>query len=1028
MVNSLPVKKYMCLFALAFFLIFMPRITMAGTADGMCPLPESYKVAVDGVEQDNDMDSAVVKSRVTLAYTIMSYNEFVAWGIDPQKVKPIVLDEDDVKKYKFVATSASGSKALPGDFVKGDADSTTLNDWLKWMPREEKFHNLDWDKSPCQVQMNGKPCYTFVGHTDPEKGYIWLDNKGWQIEKIGFAYHMDSPSYFGTIGNIGYNPGESDGDKGKSEFSFAYYVPSVPAWYAASSVLTLTWSWPYKYQHKWMINHQPFLDVNEGVCKGCGLTYDEAVNKEQLSDLETPREWDTEARYCGGGLDNLPSDAKATMDWPPQNFLGDNFMVNGKPEGKSCIEEPSVAEARIGEGYSIGAPGDMMFYSNPAIHFQPKDSAAMVARITIYVTDKGNIAHVQTGFIDESKNLINAECGKTISESGSDKNLTIRIVDNAPWANKNMMEGYGSSDNIITNCVDGKWAEKNFKVRFWYEIPLYQYASYMADKWNDSAGIEKPLIEAAYSPIFVWKKLEWNSLNEFLFDGTDTKTLTYTYNHQEAEDLPIDPAYIVYEKNIPLSKLFIDSKTKKEEVFPLHYASTALGDSLGGPPYEGTQKNDALEFDFYDYNGARVIDKFASKPVKYTKGKGPLKYFVEARDGSLLTKGGGAEEEKFNCGDDSHFTEDNYLHPQLVYNPESVKYLVSSSAASGAVSPDSPVDPTAAGAFCMSAPYDTTVQNIWSQSPKLLNNINSNVDPGATVVQYFQAWGRVEPADTSRPNVGLKLVDTTTSLSREVMKINDIQTFSFYTELIENKDKKWSPLDNNNPKFNYPLFAGASSPRKPFSDDEELWEFKELDLLLKSSPLKRIHGGRSYVHEGDTIEDSLDPYGAAEDTQIEVTHQDLRGDGKKSSLAFYYAHDNIDGQRLIKNGNRVVKEKDWYKGVEAVEYNGGQDKAPVFVEDLLGKGYTSWKIIDKTFDDNSEVFKKIYMKGDYCKYPLIYFNNPNRNIDGSKPNDFEAEISLSYAVKDRAGNIRKLKLYVFVVPVETKINVIERKN
>jgi|GEM_PF-6324836 len=1001
------------------------NFVFAGSAEGMCPLPASYKVSVNNSEIENDIP-ARFKSKASLAV--------VMWYVSDESfesVKPIKVEEDSEKKYKFIATSATGTKALPKDFSKEDFDTSTGKDYINWMPSPEIYHNPEWDISKCGQEMYKYPCYKFLGFENPSEGYKWKFEKGegWMIEEIGFAYHMDSPNLMGYFGNMGANPDESVEKKGMDEFSFKYYVPSVPAWYSISSVLTLKWSWPHKYYHVWEVNHKGGGEgAAKNKCKGCDLDLDKALVEEQENQWPTPVKYETQPKYCKLNANDEQSSYDVTKNWPAQYF----YSKSNDGEGK--INDPTVADKRTdNNGLDVyGLAKGLKIYSNPVIDYEPKDSASRVARINVYVTDKENIAHIQTGFADECKNTVAAECGKTISSVCSDKNLTIRIVDNNPWACKYIMEGFGN----IPERKETEWNEKNFKVRFWYEVPLYQYASYTADKWQDASGIETPIIETVYSPMFVWKKVEWNSLKEFLFDGTDTKNLSYDYNQKEADGPPVDPAYTIYEKNIPLSKLFIDSKNNVEEIMQFHYATTSLGDPLGNPPYSGDLSNDQKDIEFTDNSNTPVINKFAYKPLIFTKGKGALKYFAEAHDGSLKTNGGGNEETKFNCGasgeneknNKPYFTEDNYLQGQLKFNPESVKYMVSSKDADE-MSASDPKDPTIAGTYCSSVPYDSAVQKIWIQCPKLLKNINSNVDDGETVVKYFQAWGHIEPIDVQKPNVGLKIIDLNSGSQRIVTLTNDYQTFSFYKDLVDGANKKWSTIDQKI-KFSYPLFEKTLPPRPPFSDEQDLWAFQDLELLLKFSPHKKLYEGRSYAISSSTVEDSLDPYGTVEDTPLEMTHQDLMEEGKKATLAFYYAHDNIDGQRIIKSGSNVIKEKSWYKGVEAIDFETAKDIKNVFVTDTIGKGYTSWKITDQTFRDylNNPTFKKIYMKDDYFKYPRIYFNNPNRNLDGTQIIETDPEISVVYAVADRAGNTRKFKLYLYVAPIETKINVIERKN
>ncbi len=985
--------------------IFTATEALAG-ASGLCPIPQKYKVAMDNNEVENAVHGC---SSIGKALHEVNISSEPANSSTPAS---FVIDENIDHNWKFVAHPAA---VTPDKIIKGDLDDTTT-DHSKWQPKEETYHNRSEDESPVLSNpMKDKPCYEWL--EIPKNRW---DNKGWMVNKLNFVYHMDSPTKYGNCGHIGYHevPGESSTDggaPGKAPFDFAYRVPSVPIWYVISSGISMSWDWsgtkvehPYKAQHK-KCSH-PKKICPTGCCTQC-------------KKLWPPCELENNMPICY----SKPVPVNQT-DWKPNKILSE-------------IEEPSEAQNRIKDTNYCdknGVPGTV--YSVPEEKLQPgfENEPITVARATVRVKDTGNIAHVQIGTINKT-NLLKTECGQKLSngEKG-DEEIIIRIVDNAVHATKLTVVGKNERQ-----CNEGDWDENNFKVIFWYEMPLYQYASYIGDKWTDAGGIEKPLIEVVYSPMFVWKKHTLcNKLSDFFKNPEDTSKV-YWHSPECKEHIEYDPAggknadlgnptHVIYEKKIKISELFISDDDPVEDIMPWHYAVTSLGDGFGNPPYPIGVTNDLYGYS-KDMNGGDIMSKFKHKPMNYTKGKGPLKYFVEVHDGSKLTKGGGRLKngsDKFDCTD-QYFKADKYEQWQLRYNPDVVKYIQFPSVGTSSSNGEK-IDPTVnPDQSCTSEDYEDTPKEKfdWKKNPVLADNLNKGDggESGEGVLEKFQMWGRVEIKDTIKPNLGLKIIDTIRGTVRKVYKINDLSTLACYKDLVSGEGKNWALVDND--KHNHKIKTSAKSPRPPFSandDNEKLWEFKDISLLTGTSPDSgRIWEGEDFKGTfPDSMNDSMAPYGTAEDTKLEITHQDLRNDIKKSNFVTWFAHDNIDGQRVKKDTNQIEK-NNWYKGVTALDLDSDTEKNPEFPDNFISKGYSSWLIKDETYADTA-VFNQMYKNGSYFKYPDLSFNNPNRKWDGTALPNGDKEISVSYGVIDQAGNKRKLKLWFYVGPLDMKIITIEK--
>jgi len=996
--NKINIKLFnIILFSL--LLIFLYSTSAFAEAKGLCPLPKEYKVMQEGTDTDNvggvanNMGDSLHKKNVD----------------DPQPSGncSFTADEDEEKQYNFKCKGEGGDITV--DKLKvGDMDDTTKQAQFEWQPKHDSEHN-----PPMETGQDGKPL--MVGHYKikgpKQEGHEW-DTPGWKIEKIAYAYHMDSPQKYGDTGQMGYNPFESKSGGSyppnnvaePAATKFAYFVPSVPLNYVVSSALTLQWKWESQLTHTWELvgTHIPFPNQTnpDPPCTICQRKFsdrdDKKANKMSVSRTWHPKE------ICDG------------------------------------IEDTGVATGRLdtsGKYLDNSGVGNSKVYMSPDKTFDEPSWMCVVARASVKVKDLYNIAHIQTGLEGDNTNLLTAECGKKVSAvTGDGKNIIIRIVDNAVHATKATM------DAGETSSPKGDWDSGNFKVAVWFEIPLYQYASFLSETWKDPSGVEKNYYDIAYSPMFVWKRhKKWDSLVDFLSGATSTTYGSDSVDDRSAtdKDVTINPKIVVYEKKIPVKEFFKGDDGSEEEYIPWHYAKTSIGDSLGNPAYKDTVQNDMYKDGL---NGKATPQIFKTcVPINYTKGKGPLKFFVEAHDGSTKTTGSGkTNEEKALDASGTYVVPNVYTQGELRYNPEVNKYVAYSKSSDTIKLGPADEDPTKKADYCLSESYEYNKDDIqvgWKRCPAIKDNsVNKNI-ADADKLDYFQAWGMVEIKDTIKPNVGLRIFDTVRGTVRKVFKLNDLSRLKCYKDLVSGDGKEWQ-LVNNGAKYNYEIINSKNPPRVPFSlndASEELWEFEKVDLLTASSPDSgKIWEGRDYEDPkadlADATNDSLDPYGTAENTKLEMTHQDLRNVDNKTFTVDFYAHDNVDGQRVPAAGV-TADAAFWYKGLRAVDFDSGTDKPETFNENMINKGYSSWVIVDKTYPEaNVDVFKKIYMNdGKYFKYPELVFNNPNCKWTGADLPNGKKEISVAYAVRDEEGNKRKFKLHFYVAPLDMSINTIEKR-
>jgi len=1005
-------------------------------AKGMCPLPGGYYVKMDSEAKPNADPNCGGMGKS------LSENN-VAEAKNTSKNASFVVLEDEEKTYSFQA-HGEGNTTTPDVFKDaGDNDRTTVDGYLDWMPNEPQYHDhkkrSEREECSCALEEK-KECYTWNGITPT--GVVWGGGcKGWEVNKQAFVYHFDSPTLYGIKGQIGDNGTdnnkESDGaDNPQAEYKFRYYVPSVPIWYAITSGLTMKWDWKGQWTHGYKAHHANDQHKNIGPCQPGIPPTCKCPKKNGVCAPPTP---DNLCDKCGHPMSENGTTVwtkkydpdSSTKDWDPGKIYTDIQVPSKATSRRDTSDKETVHDAS-------GIAGSV--YSEPQATFSLPGIPSVVARATVRVKDLGNIGHVQTGLKSGSDKIIQAECGKKLSDP--DEDIIIRFIDNAPHATKSTI---GNENGETCKAPDGDWENKRFKATFWYETPLYQYTSFHADTWTDQEGKEHKIIQMLYSPMFVWKKgKEWTSLYAFLTDANGTDASKVYKQDGSASDY--NPSVIVYEKTFKASYLLKGEGASEVEMAPWHYAKTSLGDAFGNPPYDEKITNDLFgKFEYADSKGRTVKFpgdeiKFKYEPVNFTKGKGPLKYFFEVRDGSTLTKGGGKEEENFIC-ENKHFIADAYTQGQLYFNPKKIKYLYKSDTAD-ALSPPGSYDPTtpAEGNYCQSYLYDKDgdpIQNKWKNCQGLKPVLHNNGD-GDKILDYFQTWGMIEITDKIRPNVGLRVADTTKGTVRRVYKINDNRTLKCYADVVSNPGNQWAVIEQGE-KYNYILPKEAVAPHKPFSlngDDEKLWEFNDLGDLTSSNSDSRIWEGK----DNKDSEDSMMPYGTAEDTKLEMTHQDLRNAEGRADFVSYYANDNIDGQRVMDKGQQVaftntVTDKYWYKGVTSFDFNTDEKnlasgtKKPAYPGNYINKGFTSWIIKDETYPDyeSNPVFQQMYKNGEYFTYPQVTFNNPNCKWTGEDLPDGKKEISVAYGVRDREGNVRKFKLFLYTGPLDMKINTLEKK-
>ncbi|HNY10887.1 MAG TPA: hypothetical protein PKK26_04770 [Candidatus Wallbacteria bacterium] len=379
---------------------------------------------------------------------------------------------------------------------------------------------------------------------------------------------------------------------------------------------------------------------------------------------------------------------------------------------------------------------------------------------------------------------------------------------------------------------------------------------------------------------------------------------------------------------------------------------------------------------------------------------------------------------------------DAYTQAQLKYNPDAVKYMVQSAKAGSSL----PADGTAISTtdidennYCESEDYSgDNIQKKWKECDYIKKVLNSNVDGGDTlkILKRFQAWGKIEIEDKIKPNLGLRITNTVKQTTRRIYKCDGYEvlrgaTLPEFSQANYDSDpyRKYALLDQPK-KFNYAALPAGYTPTPPaanavgnasvpFDNTEEEWMF---DAIPVSATTNKLYEG----DEGNQ-DTNKHGYGVGKDIQMVMTHQDLCDANKAAWFTPYYAYDNIDGQRIPKDGQQFQLEN-WYKGVAADNKSGNEPADPVFAKDLINKGYTTWLIKDELCDPSA--IDGVYKSEGYFNYPQVTFSNVNTEWSGNPINN--KEVSVTYSVIDKNKNNRKLTVKFFVAPTDSSIITIEK--
>lgn len=996
------IKRYSFLF-LAFFWLFSFSSEAAAQISGVCPLPPELFIKV------NDQKCA--------------FNEIV------------VVDEDTPVKIEFFVHPFAGTTATKDSVTEisvktlidgvGSVDSSTVSNEEDWQPDHANHTNPTYfdhiDPKPAAINYD---CWQPAGgHADRGESHQWA-SPGWKIKEVKFLYTTDDF-------DIGNNANETGTDPADPKINqYVYNIPSVPDAYNVRANLSMRWEWNSSLNHRW--KHSGYSGTTDE-CHVCN----KVVPGRQNAIHEV-------------------TNSKSSFVNPPSSVAIDS---NGEMYwGHSHIENMSgaVPKARMdflnyGSGGPPGGLGPVSDGVHPGVV-----GKVLTARVRIVVKDKGNIAHVQTGYGND--NILKAQTGQKVSATDDNKKLTVRFVDNNPNATKDKITGGSSNMPLASLPAAADCKDENFKMIFWYEWPIYQYSSYKLFEYFDkdpATGADVPpkhnFCNVMYAPMFVWKKGKvWTKLSDFLSDTTGGSVTSVKLYKDGAEltAAPMkDPDYAIYEGTFPLSHLMTSADTSKEDIVAWHYAKTSWGDGFGNPAYDKDKDSSSL-YNTVKPDGKDVKDFFKYPPVNYKNGKGPLKYFFEIRDCS--NNGGGKGETNFNCAE-TYFTDfptepaKAYVHPQIKFNSDAVKYMVKSSqlpitsltSADGAQI--STIDiPGGTGGYCESDDYAADpIQTKWKDNTLIKNYLNPNADePDSEILKYYQAWGKIEIEDTIKPNVGIYIKNTVKQNTRRIYMEDGFERLYYssanlkldpFTRTSTDSDpnRQWALIDKTD-KYNYHYLPSSYTPNPnppansagnfdvPFDDLRDEWVF---DQIPKNSSGK--------LYEGDELNQDTkkEGYGVGKDIQLIVKHQDLREPGVDDYFVPYYAYDNIDGQRLPKPGQEFDNQ-DWYKGVAADNNSHNQPNNPVFADNKINLGFVTWAIKDENYDQATS--DSIYKVGNYYTYPKLTVSSVNCDWDGTPLNGGK-EISLSYAVVDKNKNHRKIKLHLFVAPTDMSITTIEKQ-
>ncbi len=982
-------------------LVFKSIAFAQAAITGACPFPTEIKIKING--------------------TSYGYDEIV------------VIDEDTPMNVEFVAVPFAGNSAnkdtgseIPlTSFVPGALDSSTTNP-KDWQPTHAANHVCE---RPSPVD---RSCWTPAGgDSNIGDSHQWSANSaagiGWKINEVKFWYNTD----FFKIGN---NNNETANNF--TPFTYTYSVPSVPDAYIFYAWMSMRWEWDCTLKHKWI--HSGYVDnqggpndsegnpTGNGKCDICNSTAGPG------DALEIPCNF---PKYINTPLSQGIS-SNGSILWDNSQIQNGDGGIPGKRQNYlNYRNNPPNGLGPLSDGVHPGVVGKVL-----------------TVRVRVVVRDKKNIAHVQTGFSGD--NILKAQNGQKVSGTDDHKKLTVRFVDNNPNATAAKLTGGSSIMPLSQLPASAGCKDENFKMIFWYEWPIYQYSSHKLFEYFDkdpATGADVPpkhnFCSIIYSPMFVWKKGKvWTKLSDFINDTNNSSSPPYRL-FKEGAEVTENADFIVYEGTFPLSYLFTSADTSKEDIVGWHYAKTSWGDPFGNPAYDKDKDASSL-YNTYKPNGKELKDFFKYPPINFKNGKGPLKYFFEIRDAS--GNGGGKDETNFNCNETyfSDFAGDAqkaYTHPQLRFNSDSVKYIVKSAAAdlsnplNTTGSQISTIDlPGGDSSYCASEDYaDDPIQSKWKDCAYIKQVLNPNVEsPNDKILNYYQAWGKIEIEDKIKPNIGIYIQNTVKHNTRRIYMEDGIETLHYRgaaskldqftrSNLDSNPERQMAIIDKAD-KYNYTLLPDTYNPNPnppansagnfdvPFDDLRDEWVF---DQIPKNADGK--------LFEGDELNQDTkkEGYGFGKDIQLIVKHQDLCEESKKAYFVPYYAYDNIDGQRIPDKAGQNFVLDDWYKGVASDNNTHNTPNNPVFANNMINLGFVTWAIKDENYDQATS--DSIYKVGSYYMYPKLTVSNVNCDWDCSPLNGGK-EITLSYAVIDKNKNHRKIRMNLFVAPTDMSIVTIEK--
>lgn len=866
-----------------------------------------------------------------------------------------------------------GAEIDPSAIRKGAVDSTTAScnkETCPWSPKYEDYHIYTKESPPSQYLQWMQS--NFTCWVPPPRGEgTWQGLEGWKIKDQSFAYHYDGPTLWGQVGGIGNNTDDS-GDEG---FSGDPKHPD-PYKFVVPSVpynYFITSVYTAKWEWVYSKKRHPWRFI------GTPMSPPTPPICSVCRQL-----WSLPAHQLGPGPHNYdwnPPDVDAMNS---QGVKPDQFYSFGQP----VINDPGVADAREGNDKTLDKDGvsQSSLYDNGK-SFSLTQQPAVISRSSIRIHDMKRIAHISFG--DGSKCEWNTTTGEKITETDNHE-VEFQLFDNAPHMRIGPTQEHG-----IREAGDN-YKNEHFKAIFWYEDIVYDYLS----KRNPALGLN----EVFYTPKFVLKRgAVWEGdqgFQNFLNHGTSQA------DGNGGPDQP-NPLFTRWDLKFKTDELFNGAGGDREDVVAWHYADTSLGDQFGTPRWERGEYDGEK---WNSYGGLDVCSNMENRPLNMIKGRGPLKCFFEVRQLSQRDeKANGAGNEKFDC-EGKYFFHDlikgnGKYQEQVKYNPEVVEYIQEPGQATVDGGPQE-IDPENGPGNQAIEKYEDKADSWKGKYPTK----NGKSD------EQYQAFGRILIKDNDRPNVGIRIYNKSSQKYREIYYRNSIDKLEFYDGLKSNPGKK-SSLRNDE----------DDGPTQYTNEDEE-WRFEKLP---------------GDIGQGETKLDALpaggDGYGLFEDVELEMSHNDLKGRDdpekeKLGSVLCFYAHDNIDGQRM-KYKNDVDNDY-YYKGVASLQNmkvvretkNSPVITSESYADGMIPRGYSSWFVHDNSFSHEKWLEKYMDAPRQYFLYPNITFNNPNAKSDGSELNPGASDFHVSYMVNDRAGNTRKFFLRFFVKAIDVNINTLERQD